>query len=100
MEQSIGAKTVGQLGHSFNGVISDVTETEVLKQKRHDAAVVFACITACVCLYLLLLATLDFLVINVPVKMLTQVINAMVFAFSIVIYKKTEFSREELGFLA
>ena len=78
-------------------VISDVTETEVLKQKRHDAAVVFACITACVCLYLLLLATLDFLAINVPVKALTQVINAMVFVIGVIIYNKTDFSREDLG---
>ena len=78
-------------------VISDVTETEVLKKKRHDAAVVFTCVVACVCLYLLLLATLDFLAINVPVKTLTQVINAMVFLFCIIIYRKTDFSREELG---
>ena len=78
-------------------VISDVTETEVLKKKRHDAAVVFACITACVCLYLLLLATLNFLSINVPLKALTQVINAMVFVIGVIIYKKTDFSREDLG---
>ena len=47
----------------------------------------FACVTACVCLYLLLLATLEFLAINVPMKALMQVINAMVFVFSLIIYK-------------
>ena len=78
-------------------VITDVTETEVLKKKRHDAAVVFACITACVSLYLLLLSLLDFIAVSVPVKMLTQVINAMVFVIGVIIYKKTAFSREELG---
>lgn len=78
-------------------VISDVTETEVLKKRRRDAAVVFACVIACVCLYLLLLSALEFAAIHVPTKVLTQVINAMVFAFSIIIYKKTDFSREELG---
>jgi membrane protease YdiL (CAAX protease family) len=78
-------------------VISDVTETEVLKKKRRDAAVVFACVIACVCLYLLLLSALEFAAIHVPTKVLTQVINAMVFAFSIILYKKTDFSREELG---
>lgn len=78
-------------------VISDVTETEVLKKQRRDAAVVFACIIACVCLYLVLLAALEFFGLNVPTKALTQVINVMVFAFCIVIYKRTDFSREELG---
>ena len=78
-------------------VISDITETEVLKKKRNDAAVVFACVTACVCLYLLLLAMLEFLKVNVPTKMLTQVINAMVFVFGIIIYRKTDFSIDELG---
>ena len=78
-------------------VISDVTETEVLKKKRRDAAVVFACITACVCLYLVLLAALEYFGLIVPTKALTQVINAMVFVFCVVIYKKTDFSREELG---
>ena len=78
-------------------VISDVTETEILKKKRRDAAVVFGCVTACVCLYLVLLAALEFFGLAVPTKALTQVINAMVFAFSILIYKNTDFSREELG---
>ena len=67
-------------------VLSDITETEVLKKKRFDASVVFACVIACVCLYLLLLSALKFLNIDVPTKALTQVINAMVFIFSIVIY--------------
>ena len=78
-------------------IMTDVTETEVLKKKRHDAAVLFACITACLSLYLLLLSMLDFLAVSVPVKMLTQVINGMVFVIGIIIYKKTDFSREELG---
>jgi PAS domain S-box-containing protein len=78
-------------------VISDVTEAEVLKKKKQDASVVFACITACVCLYLLLLATIDFLKINIPTKALTQVINTMVFAVSVIIYRKTEFTVDELG---
>ena len=78
-------------------VISDITEAEVLKKKRNDAAIVFSCVTACVCLYLLLLAMLEFLKINVPTKVLTQVINAMVFVVGIIIYRKTEFSFDELG---
>lgn len=78
-------------------VLSDITETEVLRKKRFDASVVFSCVTACVCLYLLLLATLDFLKFNVPTKALTQVINAMVLISSIIIYKKTDFSVDELG---
>ena len=78
-------------------VLSDVTETETIKKKRYDASIVFSCVTACVCLYLLLLATLDFLKINVPTKALTQVINAMVFVVGVIIYKKTDFSVEELG---
>ena len=64
---------------------------------RYDASVVFSCVTACVCLYLLLLATLDFMQIYVPTKALTQVINGMVCAFGIIIYKKTDFSVDELG---
>ena len=78
-------------------VMSDVTETEVLRKKRYDASIVFSCVTACVCLYLLLLATLEFLKINVPTKALTQVINAMVCVAGVIIYRKTEFSVDELG---
>jgi PAS domain S-box-containing protein len=78
-------------------VISDVTESELLKKKKKDAVTVFTCIIACVCLYILLLSTLDFLKINVPTKALTQVINAMVLFFSIIIYKKTDFTVDELG---
>jgi membrane protease YdiL (CAAX protease family) len=78
-------------------VLSDITETEILRKKKHDASVVFSCVTACVCLYLLLLSALEFLKIEVPTKALTQVINAMVFLFSIVIYKKTKFTVDELG---
>lgn len=78
-------------------VLSDITETETLKKKRYDASVVFSCVIACVCLYLLLLSTLTFLKLDVPTKMLTQVINAMVFIIGIIIYKKTDFSFDELG---
>ena len=78
-------------------VLSDVTDTEIYKKKKNDATVVFFCVTACVCLYLLLLSTLEFLKINVPTKFLTQVINAMVFVIGIIIYKKTDFTFEELG---
>lgn len=78
-------------------VMSDITETEILKKKRYDASIVFSCVTACVCLYLLLLATLEFLKIQVPTKALTQVINAMVCVIGVIIYKKTEFSFDELG---
>lgn len=78
-------------------VMSDVTETRILKQKRQDAATVFACVTACVCTYLLLLGALDFLGLDVPTKALTQVINAMVFVIGLIIYNKTDFTREELG---
>ena len=78
-------------------VISDVTETETMRKKRYNASVVFSCVTACVCLYLLLLATLQFLKINVPTKALTQVINGMVCVFSVIIYKKTDFTFDELG---
>ena len=78
-------------------VLSDVTDTEIYKKKKNDATVVFFCVTACVCLYLLLLSTLEFLKINVPTKFLTQVINAMVFVIGVIIYKKTEFSFDELG---
>ena len=78
-------------------VMSDVTETEILRKKREDAAVVFTCVTASVCLYILVLATLDFLRINVPTSALTQVINGIVFLFSLVLYKKTSFSPDELG---
>lgn len=86
--------------HETNGVVlvlSDITETEVLKKKRYDASVVFSCVIACVCLYLLLLATLDFLQIHVPTVNLSQILNAMVFCFSIIIYQRTDFSFEELG---
>jgi membrane protease YdiL (CAAX protease family) len=78
-------------------VLSDITETEILRKKKHDASIVFSCVTACVCLYLLFLATLEFLRIEVPTKALTQVINAMVFVFGIIIYKKTELTFDELG---
>lgn len=78
-------------------VMSDVTETEALKKKRYDASIVFSCVTACVCLYLLLLAILEFLKINVPTKALTQVINGIVCVAGVIIYKKTEFSYDELG---
>lgn len=78
-------------------VMSDITETEALRKKRYDAAIVFSCITGCVCLYLLLLAALAFLKINVPTKALTQVINGMVCAIGLIIYKKTDFTFEELG---
>ena len=78
-------------------VLADVTETEELRKKRYDASIVFSCVIACVCLYLLLLATLEFLKINVSTKILTQVINGMVFVGAIVIYKKTKFSFDELG---
>ena len=78
-------------------VLSDITETETLKKKRYDASVVFSCVTACVCLYLLLLASLAFLAIDVPTKALTQVINGMVFVVGIIIYRKTSLSFEELG---
>ena len=78
-------------------VLSNVTEAEVYKKKRFDASVVFSCVIACVSLYLLILATLDFLKLDVPTKFLTQVINAMVFVFAIIIYKKTDFTVEELG---
>ena len=78
-------------------VISDITKEEVLKKKRNDAVIVFSCVAACLCLYLLLLAMLEFLKINVPTKMLTQVINAMVFVIGVIIYRKTDFSFDELG---
>ena len=78
-------------------VLSDITETELLKKKRYDASVVFSCVTACVCLYLLLLASLTFLKINVPTKALTQVINGMVCVIGVIIYKKTDLSFDELG---
>ena len=78
-------------------VLSDITETELLRKKKHDASIVFSCVTACVCLYLLLLATLEFLRIEVPTKALTQVINAMVFVFGVIIYQKTKFTFDELG---
>ena len=86
--------------HEANGVVlvlSDITETEVLKKKRYDASVVFSCVIACISIYLLLLATLDFLQIHVPTTILSLILNAMVFCFSLVIYRKTEFSYEELG---
>ena len=78
-------------------VLSDVTETETFKKKRYDASVVFSCVIACVCLYLLVLAIIDFLKFSVSTKALTQVINGMVFVSSIFIYRKTDFSVEELG---
>ena len=78
-------------------VMSDVTDAETLKKKRYDSTVIFSCVTACVCLYLLLLTTIDFLHLNVPTKALTQVINAMVFFTSVIIYRRTDFSPEELG---
>ena len=68
-----------------------------MKTKRYDASIVFSCVTACICLYLLLLATLEFLALDVPTKALTQVINGMVFVIGIIIYRKTDFSSEELG---
>lgn len=80
-------------------VLSDITETEILRKKKYDASIVFSCVTACVCLYLLLLSTLEFLKINVPTKALTQVINAMVCVSSIIIYKKTKVSFDELGLI-
>jgi len=46
-----------------------------LRKKKHDASIVFFCVTACVCLYLVLVAALDFFAIYVPTKTLTQVIN-------------------------
>lgn len=78
-------------------VMSDITETEILRKKKHDASIVFTCVTACVCLYLILLAALEFMKISVPTKALTQVINAMVFVFAIILYKKTNFTFDELG---
>jgi PAS domain S-box-containing protein len=78
-------------------VIDDVTEAEMLRKKKRDSSIVFACVTACVCLYLLLLAVLEFFKINVPTKALTQVINAMVFIFSCIIYRKTNFTVDDLG---
>lgn len=78
-------------------VISDVTEAEELRKKKRDATVMFVCVTACIGLYLFLLATLDFLKFNVPTKMLTQVINFMVLAFSVIIYNKTDLSFDDLG---
>ena len=78
-------------------VLSDITETEILRKKRYDASVVFSCVVMCVCLYLLLLATFEFLKMNVPTKALTQVINGMVCVFSFIIYKKTDFTLDELG---
>ena len=80
-------------------VMSDVTETETLRKKRYDAAIVFSCITGCICLYLLLLATLEFLKLNVPTKALTQVINGMVCVVGFIIYKNTDFTFEELGLI-
>ena len=83
-----------------NGVVlvmSDITETEVLKKKRYDASVVFSCVIACVSIYLLLLATLDFFQINIPTTRLSQILNAMVFCFCMIVYRKTNFSFEELG---
>ena len=78
-------------------VLSDITETEILRKKKYDASIVFSCVTACVCLYLLVLATLDFLKFQVPTKALTQVINAIVFVAGIIIYKKTKLSFDDLG---
>ena len=78
-------------------VLSDVTETEVLKKKRYDASVVFSCVIACICLYLMVLASLEFFELHVPTTILTLILNGMVLCFSLVIYRKTEFSVEELG---
>lgn len=78
-------------------VIADETEAEVLKKKKRDASVVFACVTAGLSLYLLLLATFDFLKIDVPIKALTQVINAIVFVVAVILYRKTDFTADELG---
>ena len=68
-----------------------------MRSAGYDASIVFSCVTACVCLYLLLLATIDFLKLNVATKALTQVINGMVFIGGIIIYKKTDFLVEDLG---
>ena len=78
-------------------VMSDVTETEMLKKKRYDAGIVFSCTVGSICLYLLLLAALEFLRLDVPTKALTQVINGIVFVFGIIAYKKTGLTFEELG---
>lgn len=78
-------------------VVSDVTQTELLKQKRHDACIVFACVVACISLYLMLLGCIHFFALDVSVDVLTQVINGMSFVVAVVIYFKTEFTREELG---
>lgn len=78
-------------------VMSDITETEVLKRKRHDAAVVFSCVIACISLYLLLLATLEFFQIQIPTIRLSQILNGMVFCFCIIVYRRTDFTFEELG---
>ena len=79
-------------------VLADVTDIEVYKKKKNDATVVFFCVTACVCLYLLLLSGLEFFKVNASTKILTQVINAMVFVIGVIIYKKNDFTSEDLGF--
>lgn len=78
-------------------VISDVTETEILRQKRRQATVVFSCVVVCVSLYILLVSALEYLGLEVSTKILTQVINLMVFVVAIILYKTTDYSPSELG---
>lgn len=86
--------------HDRSGIVmilSDVTEAEKLRKKRSDAATVFAIIIAGLCAYLFLLNALDFFEIHLPTKALTQVINAIVCIAAIILYKKIDFSPDELG---
>jgi membrane protease YdiL (CAAX protease family) len=54
-------------------------------------------VIACISVYLLFLATLDFFQIQIPSVRLSQILNGLVFCFCVVVYRKTDFSVEELG---
>ena len=78
-------------------VVSDVTETEVLKQKRNDACLVFSCVASGISLYLIFLSSMKFLGINVSTDILTLVIVGIVIVISIIMVSKTDFSWNEFG---
>lgn len=78
-------------------VLSDVTREEKLKKQRYDAGVVFACVSGCVCVYLLVLAALGFFGISLPSSTLTYILNSIVLAFALVAYKKTGYTFDDIG---
>ena len=78
-------------------VMVDITETQILKKKRHEASIVFACVLCGLTAYLLILGALPFFNISASVHVLSQIVYAVGCCMTFAGYKLADYSYEDFG---